>query len=179
MQAVAGSKRCACGKTISANALFCRTCASAAPARQCGGVLEILNVQGGDVKITFDSGDIADTIRAKRIVTDMLRRGYALVVEVEREGVKAYERVQAFDEARGEYIIADFDPSLAREVDMQDEAADLRKKHDMDAAGEEIGAPPVTAQADDAEPRRGRPTSRTRMPMESTRATAVGRSAGG
>jgi hypothetical protein len=70
------------------------------------GVLEILNVQGGEVKIVFDPADPKETIRAKGIVTDMLRRGYALVVEIERDGETAYERVQKFDAATGEYLIA-------------------------------------------------------------------------
>lgn len=79
------------------------------------GSVEILNVQGGDVKISFDKADLQETIRAKRIVSEMLRRGYALVVEVERNGERAYERVQKFDENRGEYIIADLDEGSAEE----------------------------------------------------------------
>ncbi len=70
------------------------------------GQLEILNVGEGDVKITFDTNDCADAIRAKRIITDMLRRGYALLVEVDGK----FQRALEFDDARGEYIIADFDP---------------------------------------------------------------------
>lgn len=88
-----GSKKCACGKVISANALYCKTCAAGTAPRSTGGVLEILNVQGGDVKIAFDQQNVTDTIRAKRIVTDMLRRGYAIVVEGRtrwRQGVRAY-----------------------------------------------------------------------------------------
>lgn len=71
-----------------------------------GGVLEILNVGRGDVKITYDSADAAEAIRAKRIIKDMLRRGYALLVEVDGK----FSRVREFDETKGEYIIADFDP---------------------------------------------------------------------
>src|SRR5690349_13490100 len=112
MTAVAtGVNRCACGKVISANKVGCAAC-MAKPAAAGNGVLEILNVQGGDVKISFDKGDVSETIRARRIIQDMLRRGFALVVEVEREGQKAYERVQEFDADRGEYIIADFDPTV-------------------------------------------------------------------
>lgn len=84
---------------------------SVAPERT--GILEILNVQAGDIKITFDEDDVVETIRAKRIIADMLRRGYALVVEVERDGKKAFERVQGFDAEKGEYIIADFDPQTS------------------------------------------------------------------
>jgi len=153
-----GSRKCACGKVISGNALACLACADGAGVRPHGGVLEILNVQGGDVKITFDKDNVSEAIRARRIVTDMLRRGYALVVEVDRGGVKAYERVQKFDEARGEYIIADLDSIAAEQADTKE-------------AEEEISAPAPAVK------KRSRPSKS--LPMESTRATAIGRSAGG
>lgn len=70
------------------------------------GTLEILNVGRGDVKISFDSTNAAEAIRAKRIIKDMLRRGYALLVEVDGK----FSRVKEFDETAGEYVIADFDP---------------------------------------------------------------------
>lgn len=70
------------------------------------GTLEILNVGRGDVKISYDSNDAAEAIRAKRIINDMLRRGYALLVEVDGK----HSRVKEFDEKAGEYVIADFDP---------------------------------------------------------------------
>jgi hypothetical protein len=41
----------------------------------------ILNVGTGDTKLVFDKDDPAECIRAARIVADMLRRGYALLVE--------------------------------------------------------------------------------------------------
>ena len=40
------------------------------------GTLEILNVGAGDVVITFDKTNPAEQIRAKRIIKDMLKRGY-------------------------------------------------------------------------------------------------------
>lgn len=107
------------------------------------------------MKITFDKNNVAETIRAKRIVSDMLRRGYALVVEVKRKGKTAYERIKAFDEARAEYIIADLDSEVAAEADKQ------------------VDSNIVTP------PKRGRPPKTSRLPMQSTRATAIGRSAGG
>jgi hypothetical protein len=159
--------QCACGRTISGNKVACRNCVDGVATKSASGVplngvLEILNVQGGDVKITFDKENPQETIRARRIVTDMLRRGYALVVEIERDGEKKYERAQGFDEKTGEYLIADFDPTLAQEVDVQDEASALRDAH----------ASPESPKA-----KRGRPTKR--LPMETTKATGIGRSAGG
>lgn len=74
------------------------------------GEVGILNVGAGDIRISFDPKNPAEVIRAKRIVKDMLRGGYALLVEVEKNGEKAFQRALDFDEERGEYIIADYDP---------------------------------------------------------------------
>ena len=52
------------------------------------GSIAILNVGAGDTRLSFDKANPAEAIRAARIVKDMLRRGYALLVEVERDGQK-------------------------------------------------------------------------------------------
>ena len=132
------------------------------------GTLSILNVGAGDTKLSFDKSNPAECIRAGRIVTDMLRRGYALLVEVERDGAKAYERVQAFDPETSEYIIADFDPLVATPAPTTESSND----------GSETQAPEESA-APAAEPtkrKRGRPR---RIPAEGASAVAVARSAGG
>lgn len=72
------------------------------------GKLSCLSVNDGDIEITFDNQNAAECIRAKRIITDMLGRGYALLVKLE-DGT--YTRVQKFIEKHGTYIIADFDPA--------------------------------------------------------------------
>ena len=150
----AGTKQCACGKPISANKESCRECLDAPH-----GELSILNVGDGDTKITFDKRNVGETIRAKRIITDMLRRGYALVVEVERKGEKAYERVQAFDEKTDSYIIADFDSVEAAKVDA------------LPAAGCKCGRP--------LHHRGACKGKRRSLPIATTKATGIGRSAGG
>lgn len=109
------------------------------------GTLEILNVGAGDVKITFDREDAAEAIRAKRIIKDMLKRGYALLVQGE-DG--KFSRAKAFDAERGEYVIADYDPEGDDEGDSE---------------------VPIT----------GKKAREKRVPMSKTKATAVGRSAGG
>src|ERR1700728_3973326 len=43
--------------------------------------LSILNVGDGDTKISFDKDKPAERKRACRIVTDMLHRGYAILVQ--------------------------------------------------------------------------------------------------
>lgn len=125
------------------------------------GTLSILNVYEGDVKITFDTDNAAEAIRARRIISDMIRRGYALLIEVEG----AYQRAIDFDEKVGEYIIADFDPSYRPNT--QSEGEENGKENPQETEEE---APKIRSQ-------RGRP--RRRIPMESAEAVAVARSAGG
>lgn len=172
------------------------------------GSLSILNVGAGDVLITFDKDNPGETIRAKRVIADMLRRGFALIVEVERNGERAYERVQEFDAERGQYIIADFDPLAAKEADMdeaakhlqraqelEERAADTERKLEADLEASRMVKSAETATAPATEPsvpdpnlcHCGRPKghrgahskNKKRLPMESTKATAIGRSSGG
>ena len=121
--------------------------------------LSILNVSAGDIKLVFDK-NTAERLRAARIVKDMLRRGYALLVETGRDegNVPTYTRVVGFDEEKCEYIIADFDSAAAAEADAKEPAHE-----------------PVAN-----EPRVGKPKRSTkRVPADSTRGVAVARVAGG
>jgi len=68
------------------------------------GTLAILNVSKGDTKLSFDKDKPEERAYAARVVTDMLKRGYAIVIEVS-PGV--YERVKAFDPNTCEYLISD------------------------------------------------------------------------
>lgn len=126
------------------------------------GEVGILNVGAGDIRLNFDPANPAERIRAARIVADMLRRGYALLVEVEENGKKFYQRALEFREDRCEYVIADFDGSRADspEPPIEQEAA-----HVEDPEPEE------------ASPRARR--GRKAVKAEHARAVAVGRSAGG
>lgn len=82
------------------------------------GIIGVLNVGAGDTKLSFDRNNPAECIRSARIVADMLRRGYALLVQMP-DG--AYQRVHAFREDTCEYIIADFDPVIAAAEDARHE----------------------------------------------------------
>lgn len=116
--------------------------------------LAILNVGTGDTKISFDKDNPKERERACRIVTDMLRRGYAILVAAgEKDGKPLYYRATDFDPETAEYIVAG----------MPEEAPEA-------AAAPEAGAP--------APKKRGRPSGQ-RLPAESTRAVSVARSAGG
>lgn len=129
------------------------------------GEVGVLNVGAGDNKLVFDKNDAAGMIRAARIVEDMLKRGYALLVEVEVNGQKKFQRIKNFDPERCEYIIADLDPLAA---------ADADKERKNEEAQETQPAP-------EGKPRRGRPrrTSTRAIPAHTTRAVAVAPTAGG
>jgi hypothetical protein len=68
------------------------------------GTLDVLNCCAGHMSFSFDNGDPLELERAKRVVTDMLKRGYALFIE-DKDGKLA--KVKKFDPKRAEYIIAD------------------------------------------------------------------------
>jgi len=136
------------------------------------GTLEILNVQGGDVKLSFNSKDASEAIRAKRYIGEMMKVGFVLLVEVNRDGETAYERALAFDPARGEYIIADFEGANGHTNGNTPPAVQSGGELPAVSGTDEAGPEPET----DVKPRRGR---RKRVPMEEANATAVGRSAGG
>ena len=133
------------------------------------GDVSILNVAAGDMKLNFSPNDPAERIRAARIVRDMIRRGYALLVEVERDGKKAYERALDFREDTCSYIIADFDPQ--RDSKQSEEGETNEPGF---ATQGRIEAPAAPEQKKKT---RGRP--RRSIPAESTNAVAVARSAGG
>lgn len=132
------------------------------------GCLEILNVQSGDIKLTYDTNDAAEAIRARRIVSDMLRRGYAILVDIERDGERKYERILEFRENTGEFMIADFDSLEAAKVDSANPD------------------PPNTVvpnfSQDEGRPKRGRPRGsykKKAVPMSAVNATAVAPRRGG
>jgi hypothetical protein len=69
------------------------------------GVLDVLNVGHGHLTFRFDKEDPAEVEKAKKVITDMLRRGYMLFVKVDGEQT----RVREFDPATEEYILEEPD----------------------------------------------------------------------
>lgn len=135
------------------------------------GNIGILNVGAGDTKLVFDKNNPMERARSARIVTDMLRRGYVLFIEVDPVK-KTYQRVLEFREDVCEYIIADMDPVVAERHDKSEEiAADEPSPEASRAAGSE--------EAGKAQPARkgGRP--RKNVPAEGATGVAVARFAGG
>lgn len=112
------------------------------------GYVGILNVGAGDTKLTFDPERPDDRERAAQVVTDMLRRGYAIFVEVgTQDGKLLYQRAETFDPETCEYII--------------------------------VGTPHADESTTEKKERRASGAPRQRVKAETTRATAVARSAGG
>lgn len=134
------------------------------------GTVGILNVGDGDTKLSFDPNNPAERIRAARIVRDMLRRGYALLVEVDVDGQKKFQRATDFREDVCEYVIADFDPIAAAEADSQEDHG--QQDQTEPSATQAEGAPAAPR-------RRGRPPGKRAIPAEKTRAVVVARVAGG
>lgn len=129
------------------------------------GTLEILNVGSGHLTLTFNKDDRPEIERAKRIVTDMLARGYAIFVQVGEE----LRPVRRFDPKTATYYITDVGGEVRGGAPPR----------------ESSGSPPATgAVSTCARCGRSRHKGRCRkvevaVPMAHARATAVGRSAGG
>lgn len=137
------------------------------------GSIGVLNVGAGDTKLTFDKDNPMERARSARIVTDMLKRGYVLFIEVPGSTVKTYRRVLQFDEEVCEYIIADLDPQPApAPIHSSDTGDNLDEPSGAAASGEgnEEARAPI--------PLKGR-RGRKRVDAGSTTGVAVARSAGG
>jgi len=138
------------------------------------GEVGLLNVGTGDIRLSFDPNNPAERIRAARVVKDMLRRGYALLVEHEINGVKGFRRALDFDENTYEYVIADLDPLAAAAADAEEPKHVQVQEERSSATAEPAANPPVAAPAPTPNKR-----GRKRVPVESARAVAVARTAGG
>ena len=65
--------------------------------------VDVLNTGSGHIELRFNENDPMELERAKRIITDLLRRGYALFIHEGETVVK----VREFDPAKNVYIVAD------------------------------------------------------------------------
>jgi hypothetical protein len=129
------------------------------------GMLEVLSVGKGDLKITLGP-DPDDRAKAQRLIEDMLRAGYMIFVETD-DGL---ERVRKFNPHRMTYVLMDVpdigQPGIPAVVDV---------------AAPQLAAPPALPAAEPEKPKRGRPrkAAAREVPVAGSRATAVGRTAGG
>lgn len=137
------------------------------------GSVGILNVGAGDTKLTFDRNNPQERIRAARIVKDMIRRGYALLISIppkKKGGEVTYRRATDFDENTCEYIIADFDPVEAQRADeeqINEEAVETAASGTGEARESKAGS---------SKKPRGR---KQRVKAENVSAISVARTAGG
>ena len=143
--------------------------------------LGILNVGAGDTKLTFDPTNPAEMIRSGRIVTDMLRRGYALLIEVpDGNGGTKTVRAKEFREDISSYVIADFDPVAAQQADEAEKAEAGAQADEEGEQGQAEGRGTASAEAAaaPAAPRRKRYVDRF-VPAAGTAGVAVARTSGG
>lgn len=108
----------------------------------CPGMLEVLSVGKGDLKLTID-GTPEDIEKGKAIIEEMLQKGYTLFVETP----KGLTRVKKFNPKHMAYVVA----ALHEDAD-EDEVATTKGKGKV---GER------------------------EIPVAGSKATAVGRTAGG
>lgn len=139
------------------------------------GAVNILSVGEGHIRLTFDNQDTADTIRAQRIVKDMLRRGYALLIATKGDdGTVSWSRAKDFDESTNEYIVVDYDPEAWRPPNKEDA---IKAEQVDDLPQSDVDDGPALPHG------RGRPKKGTfptkRVPAGKSEAISVGRTAGG
>lgn len=97
--------------------------------------LSILNVGEGDTKLSFDPDKPVERERAARIVTDMLQRGYAILIRAgDKDGEPVYERAKGFDPKTCEYLIDGLSPEQEAEIAEQITGKKKRGRKRVEAA---------------------------------------------
>lgn len=130
----------------------------------CPGFLDVLSIGKGDLRLDV-GGSPEDRERAKEIIGEMLEKGYSIFVETPDGPV----RVMGFIAERMVYVI----PDLPNEADRVQRA--WSEHVGMDESGKQEQEPAPAPKP------RGRPkkAAKKEVPVEGSRATAVGRTAGG
>lgn len=89
--------------------------------------VSILNVGEGDTKLSFDPEKPVERERAARVVTDMLRRGYAISIYIgEKNGKRQYRRAKGFDPKTCEYLIEGL--SAQEEAEIAEQMSGKKKR---------------------------------------------------
>lgn len=128
------------------------------------GELALLNVGTGDTKISFDPKKPEEVIRASAVIKDMLKKGYAILIEAGKdEKGPLYRRAIDFDPKTQEYIIAGLPPEDTEPV-TESYDAKTRKR--------------LTKEPINVASKRGR-RGTTRVKASTTRGVAVAPTAGG
>lgn len=135
----------------------------------CPGVLAVLSIGKGDLKLSFDENDEEDTAKARAVIEEMLRKGYSIFVETD----VGPARVQRFSPDRAAYIITELAPGN----ELPSGPPEPKALPPGPIVAEQAGGGP----AEPAKKPRGRPrkTQSKEVPLAGSKATAVGRTAGG
>jgi hypothetical protein len=89
----------------------------------CPGVLEVLSIGKGDLRLSVGDND-EDRDRARELIEEMLRKGYSIFVETD----DGPEKVVAFNPNRMTYIIQDRPDEVAGEPVQPTKASKPKKK---------------------------------------------------
>lgn len=108
----------------------------------CPGILEVLSIGKGDLRLEVGGSNPEDIAKARALIEEMLRKGYSIFVETDN----GPRRVKKFNPKRMTYLIEP--PAEAAELDVPTPAKRRQRPHDE-------------------------------VPVRGSRATAVGRTAGG
>lgn len=146
------------------------------------GVLDVLAVGRGHLKLTITDRNPVEVEKARRVIEDMIARRFAIFIEHE-DGTTS--RVKAFDADAMTYIIDDTMDTVPA-ADAPDRTVDTATKDLVCAAcGTSYdkrpgpGAQPKRCPACIAAGRKAPPPGRRAVPVSQARATGVGRTAGG
>jgi hypothetical protein len=121
----------------------------------CPGMLEVLSIGKGDLKISIGCDNEEDIEKGRRLIEEMLTKGYSIFVETDEGPV----RVARFNPNRMTYIIKEIVEEPAEE--------------------QASAAPDQSTEAAQKKPRRARRTVEKEVPVRGSKATAVGKTAGG
>lgn len=117
----------------------------------CPGILDVLSIGKGDLRLSVGDND-EDRDQARALIQEMLEKGYSIFVETDDGPVRVHE----FNPHRMTYVLREIVPALG--------------------AAPEPRALPAGAPT---KPRRATKRTRTEIPVAGSKATAVGRTAGG
>ncbi len=126
----------------------------------CPGMLEVLSVGKGDIKLTVGGSDPEEVDKARRVIEEMLRKGYAIYVETDT-GVR---RVKKFNKYRLTYIIAEVAEPEPAPPEPEPESGKPK---------------PATRKAPVSKSTKASTVVEREVPLAGSRAKAVGRTAGG
>lgn len=126
----------------------------------CPGMLDVLSIGHGDVKLTLDTGDPEDVERARQLIEEMMRKGYGIFVDTDDGPTKVHE----FNPRRMSYMI------------LETPGNELASA----PAPKALAAGPAVRADEVIPPKRAKRGRKLReVPVAGSRATAVGRTSGG